>query len=205
MSRNVLVAVGYGVEGEQLINRAYDMLLPDDKFHILLLDYQNEDHAYNKIVDLDQIEFYADKYNAVYEIREIVSRRAIDHVIEYAKAKDIDHVIIGETKSAVVSLVLQVSPVQYLMKHLPNVMLTIVPYNLAVDSDYFNYGRAEKVFVVKVDGKYEIARSVKEESGALKAIFYKDNSTDFDTGIIYIFINNSLKQVKVTNGTIEDF
>lgn len=205
MSRNVLVAVGYGVEGEQLIKRAYDMLLPDDKFHILLLDYQNEDHVYNKIVDLDQIEFYADKYNATYEVREIVSKRAVDHVIDYAKKNKIDNVIIGETKSMVVNLVLQLSPVQYLLKHLPNVILTIIPYNLAVDKDYFDYGRGEKVFVVKANGHYEIDRSVEEEAGAYKAIFYKSNSTDFDTGVIYIFADNNLKQMKVTNGILDSF
>lgn len=205
MERNVLVAVGYGVEGEQLIKRAYEMLLPNDKLHILLLDYQNEDHAYNKIVDLEQIEFYADKYNAVYEIREIVSKRAVDHVIDYTKTHEIDHLIIGETKSAVVSLVLQISPVQYLLKHLPNVLLTIVPYNLAVDKEYFDYGRGEKVFVIKVGDHYEIDRSVEEEVGAFKGIFYKDNTTDFDTGIIYIFVDNSLKQMQVTNGKLDNF
>lgn len=206
MKRNVLVAVGYGVEGEQLIKRAHDLLLPDDKLHILLLDYQNEDYAFNKIVDLDQIEFYADKYNAKYEIREIMSRRAVDHVIEYAKNHAIDHLIIGETKSAVVSLVLQISPAQHLLKHLPNVLLTIVPYNLAVDKDYFDYCRGEKVFVIKSDeDHFEIDRSVEEGAGAYKAIFYKDNTTDFDTGVIYIFVDNNLKQMKVTNGQLDNF
>lgn len=203
MGQNVLVAVGYGVEGEALIKRASEMVGPDDNFHILVLDYQNQEHHYNKVVDLEQLEFYAEKYDAVYEVREISNRKALDHVIDYSKKNDIRHLIIGETKSQVVSLVVQISPVQYLLRNLPMTVLTIIPYDMAVDKDYFDYAPGEKVFVVKEGDKYVINRDVNDPRGHY-GIFYKSHTTDFDTGLIYVFFNNDLKQVKVTNGELVD-
>ena len=204
MGKNVTIVIEYGIQGESMIKHALELVHDDDNLNILVVDISSEDLKYNKEVDFQLIKNRAEELDCNLEIIESAPRHAFEKAVQYAQKKKTDHLIIGEDREQLMDLILQGSLSSYIMTRMPETYLSFIPFNLAVDNDFFEYASGKRVFLKKIDGTCRIVDNINNDYD-YEAVYYKSNYTDFETGIIYIYVGDKLIERKITEGEVEDF
>lgn len=204
MGKNVTIVIEYGIQGESMIKHALELVHDDDALNILIVDISSEELKYNKEVDFQLIKNRAEELNCTLDIIESSPKHAFEKAVQYAQKKKTDHLIIGEDREQLMDLILQGSLSSYILSKMPETYLSFVPFNLAVDNDFFEYASGKRVFLKKIDGAYRIVDNINNDYD-YEAVYYKSNYTDFETGVIYIYVGNRLIERKITEGIVEDF
>lgn len=204
MGKNVTIVIEYGIQGESMIKHALELVQNDDNLNILVVDISSNELKYNKEVDFQLIKNRAEDLACNLDIIETVPKHAFEKAVQYAQKKKTDHLIIGEDREQLMDLILQGSLSSYILTKLPQTFLTFIPFNLAVDNDFFDYASGKRVFLKNINGDYIIVDNINDDYD-YEAVYYKSNYTDFETGIIYIYIGDRLIERKITEGIVENF
>lgn len=203
MGKKVMITVAYGIQGENMIRHAEELIHPDDEITILVLDFNKDEFKYNKDVDFRLFEKEAEKIEAKLEIVKSLPKTTLESTVKYARKYNIEHLIMGEDREQILDLILAGSLSHYILSRLPNTYLTMIPFAKSVDNDYFDYSSGERVYIKQKDDGYFIMEKF-DENFDYEGVYYKSNYTDFDTGVVYIYHDDKLLEKRVIDGKIEN-
>ncbi|WP_152602406.1 hypothetical protein [Planococcus sp. CAU13] len=128
------------------------------------------------------------------------SNRGFEAAFEEVKTKlQITQLVLTGTIESRWQEIFHGSTVNYFLKKYPDMELHIVSQRLAFPYEEWNYERGKKSSLQKTQDGYSLTYHAKE---GIEGLFFKEKTTDFETGIFLSATENEIKVFDIYDGNV---
>ncbi|WP_053366337.1 universal stress protein [Bacillus sp. FJAT-27245] len=204
MDESILVCVYYGPNGERLIQRGCKIAsMLDCPLYILTVDpvpfSEMDAEKSHYIARWKQI---AEGHDAVSFILKDNEKRPISKVIaEVAREQQVTQIILGQTAQSRWEQLTKGSIINSLLREVPFVDLHIISVPRYLKEAEGHYEKGVRAYLIKENENHRVI--FKHTKDVLfEGIFFKEQGTDFDTGVFKFMKDQQVLHVSVVDGTV---